>query len=310
MLNKLFLTLDLNLLRTFWVLSQELSTTKTAKRLGLSQPAISRALQRLREHFADELFVKSYQGLAPTAKGQHLIEALLPIMAQLSDVINQHEDVDLTKMQGRIRIAMHPFLCLALGQDIFQQIHNIAPNLAVDLVSWNQQTAEQIKNDEVQIGLNFSPMEVSKEIAQKPLGKDIPSIYLRKDHPFKGKYIRLADIHKYDMLALILPGWTDNQTLAEQYLANFGITLNVVFRTELPQVAFDTLAKSDMLMPGSGLLQAGLRDDIRSLPIDPSIPLPEWELGLFYHYRHRSNPAYRFFFSAINQALKTAKSKI
>ncbi|GAM76858.1 transcriptional regulators [Vibrio ishigakensis] len=57
-----FANLDLNLLRTFLVLSQELNMRKASVRLNVSQPAISQALQRLRHHFDDELFVKVRSG--------------------------------------------------------------------------------------------------------------------------------------------------------------------------------------------------------------------------------------------------------
>lgn len=62
----LFQKLDLNLLRTFRVLLQERNARKTAERLFVTQPAISQALQKLRFHLDDELFVKVQGGLEPT----------------------------------------------------------------------------------------------------------------------------------------------------------------------------------------------------------------------------------------------------
>lgn len=58
MAKDLFHTLDLNLLKTFMVLMQERNMRKASQRLFVSQPAISQALQKLRNHFDDELFVK------------------------------------------------------------------------------------------------------------------------------------------------------------------------------------------------------------------------------------------------------------
>ncbi len=58
--------MDLNLLRTFLVLSQDLNTRKSSDRLFVSQPAISQALQKLRYHLNDDLFVKVPNGLKPT----------------------------------------------------------------------------------------------------------------------------------------------------------------------------------------------------------------------------------------------------
>lgn len=64
----LYQSLYLNLLRTFLILSQELNMRKASERLRVSQPAISQALVKLRNHFDDELFVKVPRGLKPTHK--------------------------------------------------------------------------------------------------------------------------------------------------------------------------------------------------------------------------------------------------
>ena len=66
MAKDLFHTLDLNLLKTFMILMQEKNMRKVSQRLFVSQPAISQALQKLRNHFDDELFVKFFLlGLIP-----------------------------------------------------------------------------------------------------------------------------------------------------------------------------------------------------------------------------------------------------
>src|SRR3984885_506623 len=67
---------DLNLLVVFTVLAEERNVTRAASRLLLSQPAVSRALQRLRDMFHDDLLIRSSSGYEPTPKGQHLLHEL------------------------------------------------------------------------------------------------------------------------------------------------------------------------------------------------------------------------------------------
>jgi DNA-binding transcriptional LysR family regulator len=77
---------DLNLLVVFTVLAEERNVTRTAARLLLSQPAVSRALQRLRDMFHDDLLVRSSSGYEPTPKGQRLVHELetsLPCLDRL-----------------------------------------------------------------------------------------------------------------------------------------------------------------------------------------------------------------------------------
>ena len=73
---------DLNLLVVFTVLAEERNASRAATRLFLSQPAVSRALQRLRDMFHDDLLVRTAAGYEPTQQGQRLIEELKVFLAE------------------------------------------------------------------------------------------------------------------------------------------------------------------------------------------------------------------------------------
>ncbi len=92
MAKDLFATLDLNLLRTFLILSQELNMRKASERLFVSQPAISQALQKLRNHFDDELFIKVHHGLKATPFSEELAENIHPYLDGLSSILNKSEN--------------------------------------------------------------------------------------------------------------------------------------------------------------------------------------------------------------------------
>lgn len=83
--------LDMNLLLVLKVLLEECNTRRAAEILNLSQPAISRALGRLREHFNDELFVRSRYGLTPTAKAIEIKVGLLPAIESLEQALSPQE---------------------------------------------------------------------------------------------------------------------------------------------------------------------------------------------------------------------------
>lgn len=305
-----FLALDLNLLRTFWVLSQELNTSRAARRLQVSQPAVSRSLGRLREHFNDELFVKTQNGLQPTAKGELLSQGLPPLMAGLADYINHYNEFEISKVSGRLVLAMHPFLSLSIGRRLFQKIHQYAPLLQVEIVSWSNSTSDKIKNDEVNIGLNYYPMKVSKEVYQQPIGRDTNLFYVRRDHPLQVERLALDDINHYDLVSLIINGWNEHQSKAEALAQQLGVRANVVFRTDMPKLALDTLLNSDMLMPGSSLLQDLCKDGFRTIAMPPEVPVKDTEFALFYHYRYRKSPYYQFIVDLIQQEFQQLQQDI
>ena len=83
--------IDLNLLVVFHEVFQERQISSVAKRLGLSQPAVSNALARLRKNFDDALFVRTAQGMQPTPLAVQLSEPISNALACITRALNQHE---------------------------------------------------------------------------------------------------------------------------------------------------------------------------------------------------------------------------
>ena len=95
---------DLNLLIVFTVLAEERNVTRAAARLFLSQPAVSRALQRLRDMFHDDLLIRTASGYEPTPKGQRLLQDLATMLPRL-DRLMAGGDFDPSTEDATFRIA-------------------------------------------------------------------------------------------------------------------------------------------------------------------------------------------------------------
>src|SRR5215813_3356075 len=87
-------TIDLNLLIIFEALMEERSVTRAARRVGLSQPAMSNALSRLRRTFNDPLFARSSDGMSPTPAAQSLIGPVRSSLAQLRSLFEEKPAFD------------------------------------------------------------------------------------------------------------------------------------------------------------------------------------------------------------------------
>ena len=103
------------MLRTFQVIYQERNLHRAAERLFVTQPAMSKALAKLRHHFNDDLFIRSYQGLLPTDFSKNLYNNLGPAVAQLSNAVNAQNTFDPSELVGKIKISFSPFLIQAIG---------------------------------------------------------------------------------------------------------------------------------------------------------------------------------------------------
>src|SRR5467141_5116359 len=95
---------DLNLLVVFTAVAEERNITRAASRLLLSQPAVSRALQRLRDMFHDDLLIRTANGYEPTPKGQRLLQDLATMLPRL-DRLMAGGDFDPATEDASFRIA-------------------------------------------------------------------------------------------------------------------------------------------------------------------------------------------------------------
>lgn len=290
MAKDLFSNLDLNLLRTFIILHQERNMRKASERLFVSQPAISKALQRLRGHFDDELFVKTHHGLRATEHANMLAESISPILDELSSALNNSNEFNPKELNGVIKLALSPFILSAIANRLFQAIRAEAPNVQVQLLNWSKSTMNDIINDEVQLGLNYEISHAPKELIQKPIALESFKAYVRQGHPYKETEIEFKDGVKFELATVIAIDWNSHQSLAEKSLKIAGFKANVGFRSELPSAVVDVVNNSDMIFPASRFFDIKHEKELRSIQIlfeskdiNPSI-------CAYYHHKNRNNP--------------------
>src|SRR6202023_864028 len=95
---------DQNLLVVFTAVAEERNITRAASRLLLSQPAVTRALQRLRDTFHDDLLIRTSTGYEPTPTGQRLLQDLATMLPRL-DRLMAGDDVYPSTEEASFRIA-------------------------------------------------------------------------------------------------------------------------------------------------------------------------------------------------------------
>jgi DNA-binding transcriptional LysR family regulator len=96
---------DLNLLAVFVGISEELNLSRASGRLGLSQPALSHALSRLRDQFSDPLFIRGQRGLVATPKVSVLLPRVRAVLAAAENLYGAGEVLDLVTLNRKVVIA-------------------------------------------------------------------------------------------------------------------------------------------------------------------------------------------------------------
>ena len=111
MISRRLIRTDLNLLVVLQILLEEHNVTRAAERLSVSQPAMSRTLQRLRDTFEDELFTRTAHGLVPTPRAEELRRELPDLLESIEHVLGD-ADFSPDTYAGSFKLLMPPILCM------------------------------------------------------------------------------------------------------------------------------------------------------------------------------------------------------
>jgi DNA-binding transcriptional LysR family regulator len=125
-------SIDLNLLIVFDVLTQERTLTRAGKRLGLSQPATSHALARLRQMLNDDLFVRTPEGMQPTSRAQQMMEPIRNALRALSITL-EPESFDPAGAARDFNVAVNNYAARAVVPALVRAVSDAAPAVVLDI---------------------------------------------------------------------------------------------------------------------------------------------------------------------------------
>ncbi|MBW8897479.1 MAG: LysR family transcriptional regulator, partial [Massilia sp.] len=130
-------SIDLNLLSVFQEVYRERQISAAARRLGLTQSAVSNALARLRRTFGDELFVRTAHGMQPTPLAQQMAEPIGAAMAQVALALSQRSRFDPATSSRRFTLAMTDVGEVYFMPVLIERCRACAPNVEIASIRAN-----------------------------------------------------------------------------------------------------------------------------------------------------------------------------
>lgn len=163
--------LDLNLLVALDVLLDERSVSAAARRLCLSQPAVTGALNRLREYFDDDLLVPTGRRMLPTPKAGELATPVRRALMQIRAEITQPGDFDPQTARRRFTLVLSDYAFTILFADVIAAAAREAPGISFELFALDARSLERLERAEVDLVVNVSQFSIGTH-PQLPLFRD------------------------------------------------------------------------------------------------------------------------------------------
>lgn len=159
---------DLNLLVVFDALIAERHVTRAAQKVGLSQPATSNALRRLRDLFEDDLFVKTPQGMQPTPKAIALEQPIRQVLTQIQSALVQEAPFVPATSEQVFVLGMSDYVEFILLPKLMEHLERTAPKIKIQVRSTDRKDAlELLDADEIDLAIGFFPKHSSWHQAQE-----------------------------------------------------------------------------------------------------------------------------------------------
>ena len=279
-------SLDLNLLVALDALLRDASVSRAALRIGLSQPAASHALQRLRDLLGDPLLVRTGARMELTPRAQGLRAPLAEVLDQVRGLFVP-DAFDAARSERQFRLMMPDLAVELLMPPLMQRITQVAPNVRIDVVPWRGPAifhAEFARSIDMVISIG----DAFKGFHRQFLYTDSDALAVRRGHPvgarLKTRDAFLAARH----VAVVIRG--QNEDLIDGWLRAKGIERRIALVVPGYLEALHVAARSDLVAFVPRRLIETLSKQLSLVavapPLDPGID----EQFMFYPTRAQMDP--------------------
>ncbi|PVZ20553.1 MULTISPECIES: LysR family transcriptional regulator [unclassified Pseudomonas] len=287
--------IDLNLLAAFNALMNERNVTRAATQVGVSQPAMSAALSRLRKLLGDPLFLRSPEGLLPTPRARELAEPIAQALNQIKTALVKAPAFIPADAVFTVNLGLSDYPAFVLLPRLLQTLSDHAPNLSVNVHAFNDRdhAVDMLDAGVIDAAVGVLPSHQDGRILTRPILRDAFVTLIAHSHPAAR---RAMDIDTYLSLTHVLASPEgERHGLVDQALAQLGKQRKLA--VTLPQM-FAVPA----IIASSGMTATVLKRIALSSPtggklalFPPPVALPEITFHLIWHRRADGNPAQEWF---------------
>lgn len=184
-------TVDLNLMRVFLAIWETHSLTLAAERLSLTQPAVSHCLRRLRDVFHDPLFVRTADGMQPTAAAAQLHGPIDRALGLIYGALQRHGGFDAATSSRRFRVSMSDMSAFYFLPPLLAALERDAPGVSLEVAPIPLGTIESgMRSGDVDLAIGYVP-GLSQDCLSRTLFEDRYVCMVRAGHPEAARALTL-----------------------------------------------------------------------------------------------------------------------
>lgn len=286
--------IDLNLLAAFDALMSECNVTRAATRVGVSQPAMSAALSRLRKLLGDPLFLRSAEGLLPTPRARELAEPISQALRQLEATLVRKPDFVPAVAKLTVNLGLSDYPAFVVLPALLEALAEQAPGISVNVHAFNDRdhAVDLLDAGAIDVAIGVPPTHSDGRILRRPILRDEFVTIIASKHPAARRGMNMKTYLSLPH-ALASPEG-QRHGLVDQALAQLGqqrtLALTLPHMFALPAIVARTGMTATVMKRVA--LQSPAGRQLAFFP--PPVTLPEIVFYLIWHRRSDGHQAQKW----------------
>jgi len=272
----------------FLELYRERRVSVVAEQLGLTQPAVSNALARLRKMMNDELFLRSARGMEPTPYAVQLAEPIAEALTRIRDTLERQLEFDPTTSTRKFTVAMTDLGEIHFLPRLMRRLGEVAPGVTISTVrNTAVNLADELEAGRVDLALGLLP-QLKGGFFQRLLFRQRYVCLFREGHALDRESMSLEDFEAAQHIVVVAGG--TGHAIVDDTIARRNVRRDV--RLSVPHfVALGhILSTTDLIATApERYVREGMKPfKLKYLP--HPVPFPEFDVNLFWHAKFHKEP--------------------
>lgn len=285
---------DLDLLRFLQVLTEEESVSRAARRMKISEPAMSRQLAKLRATFADPILVQAGRRMLPSAFATGVLTQVQELVRSADNLLATRALANLANMSPTFKIRANDLIVAAIALPLLEALRQDCPRCEV---IWAPEVDDAASDPlrESRIDLYIGATERMKpEIRRQTVMRDYMQGLVRKDHPILAGPITPENLVLYEYISVSRRGQARGPI--DWMLQNHhGLTRRIAMIVPTYHCMIESMKGTDLVLPLPGLVINRISLDALGLAtFDFPLSLPCIEGFQAWHPRRDTDPVHRW----------------
>ncbi|MES2260013.1 MAG: LysR family transcriptional regulator [Pseudomonadota bacterium] len=281
---------DLNLLPVALAIYEERSVSGAARKLGMSQPAVSVALNKLRKSLGDPLFVRTAQRMEPTPRALSLVSPTRDILQRLQADVLASEEFDPASTNRKFTLALTDIGEMTFLPRLLDRLRRDAPGASISSVSLSPpELALALEQGDVDLAVGYFPDLKNRNFFQQRLFSHTFVCLMSATNPYRAKKLTMEQFLKMGHAVIKAEG--RSQELFEQFLVRKRIERRVVLSTpHFMSIPF-LIASSDLMATVPRAVGESFAQFAAIKLVEPPLEIPRFDLKQHWHRKFAKDGA-------------------